>query len=101
MRISCSSITNYAILPLIPHHKQLLKVNAAASALYEAAPKGTLLVLVCQDSLTEAIRMKEEKLKARYIYIYIYIYMPFQCILVACALYLLMPCYTIPFQVGI
>ncbi len=71
MRISCSSITNYAMLPLIPHHKQLLKVNAAALALYEAAPKGTLLVLVCQDSLTEAIRMKEEKLKARYIYIYI------------------------------
>ncbi len=66
---TCSSHMNDIMLPLISHHKQLLKVNAAASALYEAAPKGTLLVLVCQDSLTKAIRMKEEKLKARYRYI--------------------------------
>ncbi len=64
---TCRSNRKCIILALISHHKPLLKVNSAASALYEAAPKGTLLLLVCQDSLMEAIHIKEEKLKARYI----------------------------------
>ncbi len=80
-------------LALMLHVKQLLKVNAAAEALYEAAPKGTLLLLVCQDSLQEAIQMKEEKFKARYKHI------SFQCILIARALHLT-TCYTLPCSGG-